>query len=157
MLAARGALIACSTVATLAVARFVWGEPWAHARALMFTVLMTAHLLYAFIARRPNRGLASNPWLLLAVGGGILLQLAVVTWPPVRELFGTASLTLREWALVAVAGIAPIGAMRAWSGKRRNGPEPDLRGGTIGPLGPGHWAPLGWTGALRCLPLRTRC
>jgi hypothetical protein len=44
----------CSAVRTLAVARFAWAESSEHARALMFTVLVVGHLLYAFAVRRPR-------------------------------------------------------------------------------------------------------
>jgi magnesium-transporting ATPase (P-type) len=49
-----------------------------------------------------------NRWLLLAVGTGIALQLAIVAWPAAHEIFGTARLTLREWFVVAAGGILPV-------------------------------------------------
>ncbi len=117
-LLSRGLLIASAAVASLVVARFVWQEPWPHARGVMFTVLVVAHLLYAFVVRNPTaRGalasLASNPWLLAAVGAGIALQLVAVAWPPARAVFGTAPLSLREWALVVSGGVMPVVAMLA--------------------------------------------
>jgi P-type Ca2+ transporter type 2C len=111
LLAPRGALIAAAALASLVVARFLWHEPWPHARALMFTVLVVAHLLYAFAARLPTRGWLTNPWLLGAVASGILLQLAIVAWPAAHDVFGTASLSLREWVLAAVAGLLPTAIM----------------------------------------------
>lgn len=107
----RGLIIAGASVGSLAVARFVWHEPWGHARALMFTVLVTAHLLYAFAARQPSRGILANRWLLAAVAGGIALQIAVVAWPAAHQVFGTAHLSLREWLLVVGAGILPVSLM----------------------------------------------
>jgi Ca2+-transporting ATPase len=104
----RGALIASAALGSLAVARYAWDEPWSHARAIMFSVLMTAHLVYAFVARRPTRGIFSNPWLLLGVASGIALQLVIVLWPTARSLFGTAPLMPREWVLIAVAAALPI-------------------------------------------------
>ncbi|MGH2659549.1 MAG: cation transporting ATPase C-terminal domain-containing protein, partial [Actinomycetota bacterium] len=101
----------------LAVARFAWNEPWAHARAVMFTVLVVAHLLYALAVRRPTaqppslRRLVSNRWLLGGVALGLALQIVAVLWSPARSVLGTAPLSAREWALVAVAGITPVGLM----------------------------------------------
>lgn len=81
----------------------------------MFTVLVVAHLLYAFAVRahdlRRPRWLWSNPWLLSAVAAGICLQLIIVAWPAAHELFGTAPLSAREWALVALAGVVPTAIM----------------------------------------------
>lgn len=128
LLSGRGFLIATSAIGSLAVARFVWDEPWDHARAVMFSVLMTAHLLYAFAVRGPDgrgpilRGITANPWLMVAVCLGIGLQLLVVLLPQAHGLFGTAPLSLREWMLVAGAGVAPVAGMAAIrAGARRAG------------------------------------
>jgi hypothetical protein len=57
-LSGRGAIIAASAVGALAISRYIWNEPWTHARASMFSVLVVAHLLYAFVVRpRDPRGL----------------------------------------------------------------------------------------------------
>jgi Ca2+-transporting ATPase len=124
---ARGLIIAGVSVGSLAVARYAWHEPWAHARALMFTVLVTAHLLYAFAARQPSRGILGNRWLLAAVAGGILLQAVVVAWPAAHQVFGTARLTLREWLLVAFGGTLPLLLMSVWPTQIRRKPGPAIR------------------------------
>jgi len=118
LLAARGALIASFALGALVVARFAWGEPWHHARAVMFTVLVFAHLLYAFVVRRndlrrPLQWVSSNGWLLFAVAAGISLQVLIVAWPAAHGLFGTAPLSAREWLLVVLAGVLPGGIMLA--------------------------------------------
>ncbi|HEX5948468.1 MAG TPA: cation-transporting P-type ATPase, partial [Actinomycetota bacterium] len=109
LLAIRGALMGASAISALAVVRFVWDEPWARARAVMFMVLVATHLLYAFVARLPTR--SSNRWLLLAVLGGLALQALVVLFPPARSVFDTVPLGAGEWALVAVGALVPIGLM----------------------------------------------
>ena len=118
LLAARGVLIASSALGALVVTRFGWDEPWNQARAVMFTVLVFAHLLYAFVVRahdlhRPLQWLSSNGWLLFAVATGISLQVLIVVWPAAHELFGTAPLTAREWMLVVLAAVIPVGIMLA--------------------------------------------
>jgi hypothetical protein len=67
----------------------------------MFTVLVTAHLLYALAVGGRNR------WLYSAIGSGIALQVAVVLLPVAQPIFATAALDLREWVLVLVAGVLP--------------------------------------------------
>ncbi|MEW6059388.1 MAG: HAD-IC family P-type ATPase [Actinomycetota bacterium] len=104
---ARGLCIAGASLAGLAISRFAWNEPWPHARAVMFTVLVVAHLLYAFAVRR-GAGVWSNRWLLAAIGAGVGLQFLAVAVPGLHSLFGTATLALREWALVAVLGAVPL-------------------------------------------------
>lgn len=119
LLSVRGLFMAASAMAALAVVRFGWDEPWADARAVMFTVLVAAHLLYAFVARLPTR--RRNRWLLLAILGGLALQAVVVLFPPAQPVFDTVPLGAREWGLVAVGAVVPIGLMliverwrRAW-------------------------------------------
>ncbi|HXF71085.1 MAG TPA: cation-transporting P-type ATPase [Actinomycetota bacterium] len=125
VLVRRAALMAGAPLGALAVARFAWGEPWAHARALAFTVLVVAHLLYAFAVRRPPgdppslRRLASNPWLLAGVGAGLALQLGAIVWPPARGVLGTAPLTPREWGLVLAGGLLPVSLMLLEGASRR--------------------------------------
>ena len=119
----RGVLIAGVSIGSLALARFLWEEPWARARWLMFTVLVTAHLLYAFAARIPARAsgrelLPSAP-LLLAVCLGLGLQALIAAWPAAHGLFGASALGPREWALALGAGIIPaviIAAERSAAG-----------------------------------------
>jgi P-type Ca2+ transporter type 2C len=113
----RGLLIASAALLALVVARYGWHEPWSHARALMFTVLVTAHLLYAFAVRGSGGRFWANPWLIGAVAAGLALQFGVVIWPAAHDLFGTAHLTLKEWGVVAMAGLLPTVAMM-WSRPR---------------------------------------
>jgi P-type Ca2+ transporter type 2C len=121
MLLWRASLIAGAAVGSLAIARYAWGEPWPHARATMFSVLMTAHLLYAFAVRRSGSPVRSNRWLYAAVGGSLALQVAVVITPALRGVFGTAPLSLREWLLVVGAGTLPPFLIHATAmiGRRR--------------------------------------
>ena len=115
-LLARAVLIAGAAVGSLMIVRFAWHEPWSQARSTMFSVLMTAHLLYAYAVRHTNGGwrVRWNPWLLGAVGTGIGLQVLVVGLPALQPVFGTVSPTLREWVLVAGAGILPALIMTVW-------------------------------------------
>jgi Ca2+-transporting ATPase len=117
ILFARGLLIAGAAVGALAVARFGWAEPWTHARALMFTVLVVAHLLYAFVVRRPTA--PASAWLPVSIALGIALQLGIVLWAPAHAVFGTADLSVREWVLVLIGGVLPVGVMLTTGTARR--------------------------------------
>lgn len=111
-LSMRALLIAGPVVGSLVLARFVWDEPWEKARVVMFSALVVAHLLYAFVAGRwgprDARATGANPWLVAAVGLGIVLQILVVSVPAAHGIFGTTALSAREWLLVAVAGTLPV-------------------------------------------------
>lgn len=60
-------LIGGAALVSLFVEHRLWGEPWPHVRAMMFTVLVMGHLLYAFVVHSSGR---RNAWLYLGVGGG---------------------------------------------------------------------------------------
>ena len=109
LLATRAAIMGTSAVAALAVARFWFEQPWDHARSVMFTVLVAVHLLYVFVARWPTRRL--NPWLLAAVAAGLLLQVTVIASPVAQEVFDTVRLDARDWGLVVVGSLLPLGLM----------------------------------------------
>ena len=108
----RALLIAGPVLGSLVIARFVWDEPWATARVVMFSALVVAHPLYAFATGSGGRfadgTTASNRWLSAAVGLGIVLQILVVSVPAAHGVFGTTGLSLRGWLLVAVSGILPF-------------------------------------------------
>jgi Ca2+-transporting ATPase len=110
-LSMRGLLMAAAALGSLAVARFVWGEPWEHSRAIMFTVLVAAHLLSAFVARLPSRRLTG--WLVGAIFGGLTLQALIVLWPAAHPLFRTAHLGPNEWLLVVAGATVPVFGMLA--------------------------------------------
>lgn len=81
----------------------------ARARTLAFTIAVTFELLLALNCRSPRRyvysswsALTANKALLLAVATSFLLQLAVIYVPPLRLIFKTAPLNLRDWGLVLV-------------------------------------------------------
>jgi Ca2+-transporting ATPase len=112
VLSGRGGLIAIAALAGLAIERRYLDGSWDDARTIAFCTLMTAQILYAYVARLPTRGLLSNRWLAAAVAIGFVLQAVVVVWPPAQDLFGTRPLDAREWGLVLLCGGVSVLAMR---------------------------------------------
>ena len=80
------------------------------ARTAGFTTLVLAGLFTAFNARSATssafRGLFSNPWLWGAVVLAVLLQVAVVSLPPLQVAFGTEALDPTHW--LVCTGMASI-------------------------------------------------
>lgn len=118
MLAVRGMSIAVMSVGSFVVVRFGFDRSFESARTAMFTVLVLSHLLYAFAVHLdrpggtppPIRSLLAARGLMIAVGSGIVLQLAVVAVPFLHGVFETTSLTASVWLLcLSAALIAPIG------------------------------------------------
>jgi Ca2+-transporting ATPase len=53
-------------------------------------------------------GLFSNPQLVISFFICAFLQVAVISFPTLAELFQVVPLTLRQWAIVLLLSIAPI-------------------------------------------------
>ncbi|HEX6580791.1 MAG TPA: HAD-IC family P-type ATPase, partial [Actinomycetota bacterium] len=120
MLGARGMSIALMSVGTFVIVRFTFDKSFESARTAMFTILVLSHLLYAFAVHldrpagtpAPIRSILAARGLLIAVGGGIILQLAVVAVPSLHGVFDTTSLTASGWLLcLSAALVAPIGIL----------------------------------------------
>ncbi|MGH8823042.1 MAG: cation-translocating P-type ATPase [Jiangellaceae bacterium] len=77
-----------------------------NARTAGFTVLVLAQLFNCFNARSESTSafhrLFVNRWLWAAIGGSVLLQLAVVNVPFLNPAFGTSPLTLQQWMVCVV-------------------------------------------------------
>jgi Ca2+-transporting ATPase len=111
-LLSRGCVIAAVTLGALLVARGLLGASWEQARAVMFTTLVVAQLLYAFVIAGHGRGVATNPWLLAAVLAGLAAQTLIVLWPDAHQLFGTAVLSGVEWVVVVVAALTSTALLK---------------------------------------------
>jgi hypothetical protein len=92
----------------------------------MFTVLVLSHLVYAFAvwldrpdeAPAPLRAIRRSRGLVGAVGLGVVLQVAVVAFPPAHAVFDLVSLDAVGWLVSAVAAGLSFLAIRL-SGTRR--------------------------------------
>ncbi|MCZ7525322.1 MAG: cation-translocating P-type ATPase [Acidimicrobiia bacterium] len=125
----RGAVLASAAVGALVVGHHVRDLPWPRVRTLVFTTLVVVQLLYAFAVRRTGDGrvtLRSNPWLLAAVAGSLLLQLVVVQTPLGTSLFDTEPLDLLDWAValgLSLAAVLLVAVVAGWRDRRREPPE----------------------------------
>jgi Ca2+-transporting ATPase len=80
-------------------------QAYLHANAMAFTLLVVLELVNVFNFRSfhspiKNIGWFSNPWLLLATGGMIVLQLMAVYMPFMQEALGTSPLSAFDWGLI---------------------------------------------------------
>ena len=85
-----------------------------YARTLAFTTLVLAQLLNVFSARFDTRSafadLFTNRWLWVAVALSLLLHVAAISLPGLRDAFGATPLSPADWgfcATLAVAALAP--------------------------------------------------
>ncbi len=85
----------------------------ARAQTHAFTVLGISQLFHAIGMRDVNRSIfrmnhRNNPYMLLALGAGILLQAAVTEVPVLIALFGTVHLSLAEWGRLIALSATPL-------------------------------------------------
>ena len=101
-----------TTGVTLGLFYLVWKESGDinKARTVAFTAVAVESLLYVFSVRSLRRTIFetkhfSNPWLLWAVGGGFLIQLAGIYLPFFQKFLRTSALGWAEWLLILVASL----------------------------------------------------
>ena len=89
------------------------------ARTLAFLTLALAQLVFVLDARSPRPLLLSrrqfaNRWVLVAVVGTALLQVAAVTWPPLAGLLDVAPPSAADWAVALAAAALPVLVGQGW-------------------------------------------
>jgi Ca2+-transporting ATPase len=108
---------------------------WAHAtdrpwQTLTFVALGLTQLAVA-LGSRARPGTAANPMLFTAVGAALVLQLAAIYAPPLRQLLGTEPVAATDLLIVAAVSTMGYAAIRLdrlihrappASGKARSGP-----------------------------------
>ncbi len=94
-------------IGTLGACHFGLKESAQLAQTMALTTLVVVELVRVQMVRMPYHiGLFSNRWLIIALVGSLLLQIAVVYLPPLQKIFGTVSLGFIEWGVIL--GIAII-------------------------------------------------
>ena len=84
-----------------------------HAVTIAFMTLALAQVFHAFNARSQQRSaftslLFTNAWLWGATAICLLLQIAAVTVPPLRDVLHTVPLTPSDWGLIAACSLTPV-------------------------------------------------
>ncbi len=84
-----------------------------YARTMAFVVLAASQLFYSLSMRNFGKsilkiGLFSNIYLIGAIIVGILLQLVVITIPPLADAFGVHNLSLTEWGIALGFALIPL-------------------------------------------------
>lgn len=103
-----GLLIGGLSLAALAIGWTSGSPAW---QTMVFTTLVLCQLVHCYAIRSESRSVLhtparANPALLWAIGATLLLQLAVVYWQPLQEVFATAPLSFGE--LATCAGLAAV-------------------------------------------------
>lgn len=116
---AQGVLVAFCTLAAFLISLQWRKMPLEEARVMAFTVLAATQLFHVFNCRSEKKsifrlGFLTNPYLLLAVGSSILLQLMVTYLSPLQQIFRTYPLSYFDWLIVIGLGSLPLWAMELY-------------------------------------------
>ncbi len=112
----QGSLLAGCTLAAFVVGMRWYGvedEGLRHAVTIAFMTLAMAQVVHAFSARSRTRSaltsrLFTNGWLWAATAICIVMQIAAVEVPFLRDVLRTVSLSWADWGLVAAGAITPM-------------------------------------------------
>ena len=127
LIAWQGLVIAACTLGAFQVGLRAYGmegDGLRHAVTIAFMTLALAQVFHAFNVRSRTRsafsdGLFSNLWLWGAVAVCVLLQLAAVYVPFLREVLRTVPLTAADWGLILASALAPVAVVEAVKAVRR--------------------------------------
>lgn len=79
---------------------------------MAFAVLSISQLVHAFNMRSEKSvikaGLFKNPYLVLSLVCGLLLEVSVIMIPQLASVFGVMPLNAAEWTVVAVMSVLPL-------------------------------------------------
>ncbi|HEX3032221.1 MAG TPA: cation-translocating P-type ATPase, partial [Bacillota bacterium] len=88
-------------------------EVLTYGRTMSFVVLAVSQLFYALAMRNPSKtifqiGLFSNKYLIGAIVIGLILQVGVISLPPLSSAFKVQMLSGRDWTLVFGFALIPL-------------------------------------------------
>lgn len=110
--AVEGMVISGSALAACAYGNLRYG-PGARAGTMTFLSLITAQMLHALTCRSDHYGLfkpgksTPNPYLQLALGGSLLIQVLALLIPQLRRLLGLSPIGVADAAITATAALLP--------------------------------------------------
>lgn len=94
---------------------FAWNQTAdiVYARSIAFAALGVNSLVYVFSVRNLklpiwHGSLLRNPWLIVAVGVGLVLQILPYIWPTLGSYFEVIALGLSEWVSIFAVAIATL-------------------------------------------------
>lgn len=81
-------------------------------QTMAFATLSLSQLVHAFNMRSDGSvikaGIFKNKYLILSLVVGIILEVSVISIPPVARIFGIVSLTALQWLITAILSISPL-------------------------------------------------
>jgi len=112
----QGAMVGLLTLGAYVLGEYVLSDPTladATANTMAFATLTLCQLFHAFDVRSERHsllhtGIFSNPAMNKAFLIGLVLQMGVLTFPPLMVIFQVTALTAPEWLTVFALAVAPV-------------------------------------------------
>ena len=112
----QGLMVGLLTLTAYALGEYVLsdpGEAYQAANTMAFATLTLCQLFHAFDVRSESHslfhiGVFSNPAMNKAFLVGLVMQLSVLTLPPLQRIFQTVPLSPLEWAVVLLLAVTPV-------------------------------------------------
>ncbi|HFU7077255.1 TPA: cation-translocating P-type ATPase [Bacillus cereus] len=84
-----------------------------HAQTMAFVVLSFSQLVHSFNLRSITKsifsiGIFTNKYLVFSLLIGVLMQVCIISIPPLANIFGVHALTMRDWGFVLLLSIIPL-------------------------------------------------
>lgn len=105
-LAARAAVLSGGAMLALFLAQGA-GLPTPESRTVIFTSLVVAQVLYAFVVSGRPASRARNRWLVLAATGALALHAVILLVPAAQSIFDVVTPSLPGLGAIAVGGLLP--------------------------------------------------
>ncbi len=81
-------------------------------RTMAFAVLSISELVHAFNMRSEHSvikaGLFKNPYLIISLAAGLILEVSVISVPKLARIFGVVPLGLAAWLITALLSVMPL-------------------------------------------------
>ncbi|MDJ1477001.1 cation-translocating P-type ATPase [Bacillus sp. LS15-K4] len=84
-----------------------------HAQTMAFVVLSFSQLVHSFNLRSRTKsifsiGIFTNKYLVFSLLIGVLMQVCIISIPPLANIFGVHALTMQDWGFVLLLSIIPL-------------------------------------------------
>ncbi|MHA4111726.1 cation-translocating P-type ATPase [Bacillus cereus] len=84
-----------------------------HAQTMAFVFLSFSQLVHSFNLRSITKsifsiGIFTNKYLVFSLLIGVLMQVCIISIPPLANIFGVHALTMRDWGFVLLLSIIPL-------------------------------------------------
>lgn len=112
----QGIMVGLLTLAAYFMGEYILSDPGeanAVANTMAFATLTMCQLFHAFDVRSEHAslihiGIFSNKAMNQAFVVGMIMQIAVLTVPPLQSIFSTVTMNYKEWAVVLALAVAPL-------------------------------------------------